>query len=113
MISEMGAQMRPTSALSLSSGSPVMPAKGNHRYADGTEGNRRSIGKQANGSRIEGRKSEAGQHGGSDRDGRSEAGRALDKRAECEANQDGLQARIGGQSSDRRFDDFKFRRYRR
>ena len=50
--------------------------------------------------RVEGRESQAREHGGGDRHGRAEAGRALDEGAEGEGDEQRLQPRVVGEVAD-------------
>ena len=75
---------------------------------DRAERHRRGVRQQADGRRAERRHSQARQHRARHRDGSAESRRAFHECAECESDEQRLQARIARQVSDRIFEDFEF-----
>ena len=81
-------------------GQPCSSSQSHNRYGNGPEGYRRGIGEQTDCCGQKWRKSETGEHRGSNGHGCSESGAAFDKRAECERDEHHLQAPVIGEVAD-------------
>ena len=80
------------------------------RNAERAEGDGRGIGDQAETRRVQRIEAQADQQCRGDRDGRSEAGRALEERAEAEPDQHHLQSLVGGNRQHRGANDLELPR---
>ena len=105
MSSDRNGSWRPTICEIVSSLDPGHLACDHDGRADGTEGDRRGVGDEAQPGGIERLEPEADEHGGGDGDRRAEPGCALEERAEAERDEQRLQPPILRDRRDRVLDD--------